>query len=114
MRRLTVRLFLALGIVMGVGCQHSRLGGRMQRAMSNGTCDTCAPGGDAGPIDFGWGSSRQAEGMAGGAAGAYSSRGQGIPVDVMGTGATPTVNYPYYTLRGPRDFLAKHPPSIGP
>jgi hypothetical protein len=25
-----------------------------------------------------------------------------------------TVAYPYYTTRGPRDFLAKRPPSIGP
>jgi hypothetical protein len=24
------------------------------------------------------------------------------------------VAYPYYTVRGPRDFLAKNPPSIGP
>jgi hypothetical protein len=24
------------------------------------------------------------------------------------------VAYPYYTTRGPRDFLAKCPPSIGP
>lgn len=24
------------------------------------------------------------------------------------------VTYPYYTTRGPRDFLAKNPPSIGP
>jgi hypothetical protein len=26
----------------------------------------------------------------------------------------PTITYPYYTTRGPRDFLAKNPPSIGP
>jgi hypothetical protein len=28
--------------------------------------------------------------------------------------ATGAVTYPYYTTRGPRDFLAKNPPSIGP
>ncbi len=28
--------------------------------------------------------------------------------------ATGAVTYPYYTTRGPRDFLAKHPESIGP
>ena len=27
---------------------------------------------------------------------------------------TGAVAYPYYTTRGPRDFLAKCPPSIGP
>ncbi len=26
----------------------------------------------------------------------------------------PTVVYPYYTVRGPRDFLARNPGSIGP
>jgi len=25
-----------------------------------------------------------------------------------------TVTYPYYTVRGPRDFLVSDPPSIGP
>ncbi len=25
-----------------------------------------------------------------------------------------TIAYPYYTIRGPRDFLANNPPSIGP
>lgn len=28
--------------------------------------------------------------------------------------ATGAVTYPYYTTRGPRDFLAKNPQSIGP
>ena len=28
--------------------------------------------------------------------------------------ATGAVTYPYYTVRGPRDFLAKNPSSIGP
>ena len=28
--------------------------------------------------------------------------------------STGTVTYPYYTNRGPRDFLADNPPSIGP
>ncbi len=27
---------------------------------------------------------------------------------------TGAVAYPYYTTRGPRDFLADNPPSIGP
>jgi hypothetical protein len=31
-----------------------------------------------------------------------------------GPPAVGTVTYPYYTVRGPRDFLAKNPPSIGP
>jgi hypothetical protein len=33
-----------------------------------------------------------------------------------GAGGPPTgaVTYPYYTTRGPRDFLARNPRSIGP
>ena len=34
--------------------------------------------------------------------------------DQVGSGvAGPTVAYPYYTTRGPRDFLLDNPPSIG-
>jgi hypothetical protein len=35
---------------------------------------------------------------------------------MAGAGGPPTgaVAYPYYTNRGPRDFLADNPPSIGP
>ncbi|MEN6459158.1 MAG: hypothetical protein ABFC63_09530 [Thermoguttaceae bacterium] len=33
---------------------------------------------------------------------------------VDGGPASAAVTYPYYTTRGPRDFLAKNPPSIGP
>jgi hypothetical protein len=29
-------------------------------------------------------------------------------------GPTAAVSYPYYTTRGPRDFLETHPQSIGP
>lgn len=29
-------------------------------------------------------------------------------------GYSATVTYPYYTLRGPRDFLAENPRGIGP
>ncbi len=45
--------------------------------------------------------------------------GQIPHTDYMGAGVspqggmTPTVAYPYYTTRGPRDFLQRNPPSIG-
>ncbi len=42
-------------------------------------------------------------GLAGGAGGGDLQAGQGA-----------TVSYPYYTVRGPRDFLETHPQSIGP
>ena len=31
-----------------------------------------------------------------------------------GPGDTPTYGYPYYTVRGPRDFLMENPPPLGP
>jgi len=37
--------------------------------------------------------------------------GHGQP---MAEGPVGAVTYPYYTLHGPRDFLAKNPPSMGP
>jgi hypothetical protein len=41
--------------------------------------------------------------------------GSGVPgPTVAGSGVPgPTVAYPYYTTRGPRDFLLDNPPSIG-
>lgn len=45
-----------------------------------------------------------------GGPGGYANGAGGYP------GGPPSgqVAYPYYTTRGPRDFLAKNPPSIGP
>jgi hypothetical protein len=41
--------------------------------------------------------------------------GTGGPLGYYNGGpATPTVVYPYYTTRGPRDFLAANPRGIGP
>lgn len=31
-----------------------------------------------------------------------------------GPADTPTAGYPYYTVRGPRDFLMENPPPLGP
>ncbi len=41
-------------------------------------------------------------------------RGRAMPEVAQPGPPTGTVAYPYYTTRGPRDFLAKNPPSIGP
>jgi hypothetical protein len=42
-------------------------------------------------------------------------RGRGRGDEASNPGpATGAVTYPYYTTRGPRDFLAKNPSSIGP
>lgn len=52
----------------------------------------------------------------------HACRGQGCPRCIRGGGhgtqlADPgaaQVSYPYYTVRGPRDYLNPLPPSIGP
>lgn len=54
-----------------------------------------------------------------GPAAAHPYGGQIPHTDYMGAGITPqagaapTYAYPYYTVRGPRDFLQSNPPSIG-
>lgn len=40
--------------------------------------------------------------------------GQGASDGAFGQGTGGVVTYPYYTTRGPRDFLAKNPRGIGP
>jgi hypothetical protein len=41
---------------------------------------------------------------------------EAVAAQLGGPAGPPTaqVTYPYYTVRGPRDFFAAHPPSIGP
>jgi hypothetical protein len=36
------------------------------------------------------------------------------PKEAGGPANTPTYGYPYYTIRGPRDFLVDNPPPLGP
>jgi hypothetical protein len=49
------------------------------------------------------------------AAGIHESQGWRHQAPELGPPGPPTgaYAYPYYTLRGPRDFLADNPPSIG-
>jgi hypothetical protein len=48
--------------------------------------------------------------------GAYGGGGSYVSSEYMGPPLQqmPAVAYPYYTTRGPRDFLAKNPRGIGP
>jgi hypothetical protein len=54
-------------------------------------------------------------GLAGKSQGLHETRGwRHQPIETEPAGPpTATVAYPYYTTRGPRDFLAPNPPSIG-
>jgi hypothetical protein len=44
----------------------------------------------------------------------FAHRKPAKPQPEVATAPIGAVAYPYYTVRGPRDFLAKNPPSIGP
>lgn len=46
-------------------------------------------------------------------AGHYARHRQPEEEAAMGGPPTAAVAYPYYTLKGPRDFLTNNPPSIG-
>jgi len=43
-----------------------------------------------------------------------SCRGKAAGGQQQQAGSGGAVSYPYYTTRGPRDFLETHPQSIGP
>jgi hypothetical protein len=96
-----------------------------------GACETgaCGPGGcetgtcgPAGCNDCADGTCRPRRvGRYGGLAKHHLSPEERAALEASDYGATApagppsgTVAYPYYTTRGPRDFLAKCPPSIGP
>lgn len=85
-------LFAATLILAGLGCASTQ----------EGACPPtrCYPGGHTcGP---------QCE---------HTRRAPRGPTDIGAQVAGPPtaqVTYPYYTLRGPRDFLDRDPPSIGP
>ena len=82
------------------GCNECRgsKGGRLRGLLSSVCPSKCGPCGSGGPC-------------AGG--GCLAGGGQG-GCGQAGNNLMSPIAYPYYTLRGPRDFLAKNPPSIGP
>jgi hypothetical protein len=74
---------------------------------SSGGCDSCGGGCATGDCGGGCGGGCASCGGGGyGGSGGYVSG----PDDSMGG----IVSYPYYTTRGPRDYLAEAPRSIGP
>jgi len=77
-----------------------------------GNCNGCASGGPCGRL-----AERIASGFCGPCGpGGVCPHGGGYPEYPSFNPGPPTgqVAYPYYTTRGPRDFLRDKPPSIGP
>lgn len=118
----------AIALAAGGGCRNINLADRH--------CDTCGPRGHAGHGGIlaghhgGHGSGLAHGGYAGGPGGhlpgghygphggAYGTPGfphHHFDREYVGPQGPPTaqVAYPYYTTRGPRDFLLDNPPSIG-
>jgi hypothetical protein len=94
--RILVALFAVVLCAAGTGCITGR-----GHAGHNAACNACDGGGCQHCGIFGGG------GLAGRLA-AHHDPG------VMSGPPTAQVVYPYYTVRGPRDFLLDDPPSLGP
>ncbi|MHC4181006.1 MAG: hypothetical protein ACYSWU_26200 [Planctomycetota bacterium] len=72
-------------------------------------CEVCGP--DASCQQWSRPGAKLCEGC--GVLGCMACRGHGGQAFTPGPPSA-TITYPYYTSRGPRDFLAENPPSIGP
>jgi hypothetical protein len=117
---------LAFVAATSVGCHHNvRRNGHHGHRCNGHTCNSCGHSGLLG--GGGVGGHLAGGGLAGGGlAGAGLGAGQPSYVAPLPHGymqqqmagppgpATPSVVYPYYTTRAPRDFLLDNPPSIGP
>ncbi|QDS93023.1 hypothetical protein FF011L_17780 [Roseimaritima multifibrata] len=83
----------------------SRLGGRNEcQSCQSGVAVGCRPG----PLRWQQGGLNYSEGLATGHMAQGSNTRPANPGPASGT-----VAYPYYTTRGPRDFLLDNPPTIG-
>jgi hypothetical protein len=84
-------------LAMSTGCHH----------LSHNRCNSCNGAIGCRPCNVGW--------QRGGTDyGAHLSHSQYRQDPNVGSGVSaPAVAYPYYTNRGPRDFFANNPPSIG-
>lgn len=104
MKRTFFAALVAAIVTSSSGCcimdRMFQCGGCCGSAAAYGGCDSC--GGGYGGCDSGGG----CDSCGGGGYGGPEMVNSGPPV-----GAS---TYPYYTTRGPRDYLARNPRSIGP
>ncbi len=98
MKRTMIALTLLTLTFAGTGCQH------MQRK----NCNSCNGPIGCRPCNLGW----QRGGTDYQRFLGHSQHGAHVP-DAQGNTGTAQVAYPYYTTRGPRDFLLNNPPTIG-
>ena len=120
------RTLIALGLLsfapLAIGCQ-SRMGtcaggqcGLSGGGCAGGACQVVGGGTNVQGANANYVPNGGQGGVLGGIVGRHSRGPQSHmgpqPGPAMGEPA-PTVGYPYYTTRGPRDFLSSNPPSIG-
>lgn len=97
MKRVMLGLSLAFALLSTTGCH--LLDKRCNSCNGNLGCRPCKVGWQRGGTDY-----QRFLGHAG--SNRHTSPSVGGP-------ATAQVAYPYYTVRGPRDFLINNPPTIG-
>ncbi len=113
MKRVLLGLTLAFTLMSSTGCG----------VLGNRGCNSCNGPLGCRPCNLGWqrgGTDYQrflgnSGGPGVGAGGHFARYGNAQPAGAGGAGAGPAaqVAYPYYTTRGPRDFLMDNPPTIG-
>ncbi len=102
------------GAILAADVRAAKAAAAMERAESGG-CGPggCGPGGGGDGYAMNGGDPNDPNGAHGYAHGPIP---RGVGGEYLGAAGPPTgaVAYPYYTNRGPRDYLAANPPSIGP
>ncbi|MCA9134897.1 MAG: hypothetical protein KDA45_17130, partial [Planctomycetales bacterium] len=103
MKRALMGMALVVGLLSSTGCN------LLDR---NKNCNSCNGNLGCRPCNLGWQRGGTDYQRFLGHNGSHAAHG---PVGAQGAGGAPSaqVAYPYYTVRGPRDFLAAEPASIG-
>ena len=101
MKRVMLGLTLAFALLSTTGC--NLLNKRCNSCNGNIGCRPCKVGWQRGGTDY-----QRFLGRNGAYRKAAPSGAGGV-----GGGQVAQVAYPYYTVRGPRDFLVDNPPTIG-
>ena len=107
---------IAIGLLCSSGCYRNLTCKSCQQSSTTGVV---APGaeGTVSPAAFGY--ADEGSGLMGkrtrGNSGLIPQLPPGYAQGMQGPAGPPTAAYayPYYTIRGPRDFLTKNPPGIG-
>jgi hypothetical protein len=107
MRRASYAMALLVAIIGGTGCCPLK-----HYLVHGGDCNACVECGGGGHIGDA-GCTQCAAGDSGLLGHPLHHHGPPETLGQQGGPPTGTATYPYYTTRGPRDFLQKNPPGLG-